>query len=188
MIVTTRVGISAAVLLAASSVVAGAAELIGSSHPGRPLFDDTVFLLTAAVAWLVFAAGAGIVLAGRRVTAIRPYVMFLLTLNAGIALASAATLMPLRVRVALSEPWLRPYADSLIRQHARTHKQTRIALFEFTTSGSSGEVAFLSTGTYGVFAEAGLLYMPRNATNDLPPGVRIEHLYGPWWRFSTPED
>jgi hypothetical protein len=171
----------------ASCVAGSAAILIFGSHPGRNLFDG----------WWMFATFAvcGVIVVGDLIVALfradkghrrRACTLLLVMATAGVI---AATLLPLSVRVLMSDYWLRPYARQLSLRQGRTDGPRNLGLFRFEGCGSHGNVVVLSTGTFGIFGSAGIAYIhgsPRSVPKDR--AVFYDHLYGPWWRYRVAED
>ena len=160
------------------------ALLAYSAHPGRSLFAGLPLLATAIVAsclQLLFTLLALLVprlRVRRRVSA--------LILAAWLpVLGVSRTLIPLRARVLLSEPWLRSNASRLLELSRPTTEPHLVGFFRFENAEVRARVGYFSTGSFGLFGEAGIAYAP----DGLPPGQDREdpwydHLYGPWWRYS----
>lgn len=175
----------------ASAAVAALTELLWSSHPGRLFSEDLMFFGVTVVEWLVFLGAAAAHLWSRREKRSLRLVLGVLACSVGVAALCVWTLVPLRARVLLSEPWLRPAAVAAVRRvrigRPTANQGERIALFSFERSIAFGKTVFLSTGPSGWFSQAGILYT-ENPAELAPLHVAIEHLYGPWWRYTEDVD
>ena len=172
-----------------TSVVASAFGIVAflwyGSEPGWDLFRGFPLLAIGGVALLTSAVTAAIALAGWRRSA--PLARLTVGLFAAV-IASALlirTTIPLGLRIAVSEPWLRSRAHALIRTQSKDSEAHWVGLFN-VRSGGVGNMAVFDAGPSGLFGDAGIAFVP----NGPPPSDRGEysHVYGPWWRYESHDD
>jgi len=175
-------------ILLLNTLVGCGAILILGSHPGRDLFDGWFFLATFAVC-AVIQIGATLIIAlvpKWRSDVRAALVMLVVFITAALV---SRTLWPLRGRVLLSEPWLRRHAALVLASRSPSRKEVRVGLFRIYWEGNRDGAAYLSTGSYGMFGQAGLVFAPNPAhLNSQRAAVTHERLYGPWWRYSVVGD
>ena len=160
------------------------------AHPGREPFSGVWLLLAAFLAFCVQLLAALLTLTvpvlrcHRRLSGV--LVCAWLTI-----IACCQTLIPLRARVLISEPWLRPEVKRLLHQPSPRVHSSAFGLFRFIGGWQRNGVAYLSTGPYGMFGGAGLAYAPAGfgaGASLTKPVYSYDHLYGPWWRYSFVDD
>lgn len=149
------------------------------SLPGCPLFYRLILLGSCSVGAVILLACAVLSLARPGWRALRRPVagMLALVLVCGLL---AATLWPLRVRVLLSEPWLRAHARALLAgENIPRYRASTIGLFRVATTARRGDTVYFLTGEHELFAVAGIVYAPAGPA---PEAGDAEHLFGPWYR------
>jgi hypothetical protein len=168
------------------AVLAAFDLLYFGSMPGLA-FVEGLFLFPMALLSVVILAVCTIVsLVGRKYTKRTVMViagemcaiLSLIALSSGNALVAS--------RVALSEPWLRPYAKSLQASQVGDKREHWVGLFPVRSAVALPGGASLSTGSDGLLGDAGLMFLPGGTG-----GTRLqaaEHLYGPWWRYRESDD
>ena len=149
------------------------------SLPGCPLSYKVIVLGSCTLGALILLVCGVLTLARPGLRSHRRTVgaMLALVLVCGLL---AATLWPLRVRVLLSEPWLRPHARALLaRTEIPRYRASTIGLFRVEATARRGETAFFLTGEHELFALAGIVFAP---SRPAPEAGAAEHLFGPWYR------
>ena len=100
----------------------------------------------------------------------------------------STTFLPLRVRVLLSEPFIRPRVSALSRAAKPLRLDPwRAGLFSFEGGSSKPGLVELSLGSCGLFCDAALAYSPSGRPSD-QSGLVSDHLYGPWWHLTFGPD
>jgi len=170
----------------ASCALGCAALLLLGSSPGLSFGEGFFALICSGLAFA--GCGAALLVAAFHWRA-QPARVRLPALHlAALVLCAllARTTLPLSARVLLSEPWLAPAAQDLLRtSRPRDGDAHLIGLFYASTSAESG-MAIFDTGLYGFWNSAGIVFAPA-----APPKVstcEYSHLYGPWWRYRTRDD
>lgn len=169
-LVSTTAGLTAGLLLYFGSL------------PGCPLSWRLVLLGSCTL-------GALILLVSGQLALVRPgYRAHRRPVAAHLALVLvcgllAATLWPLRVRVLLSEPWLRAHARGLIAGNdIPRYRASTIGLFRVAATTRRGDAVYFLTGEHELFGIAGLVFAPAGPA---PEAGAPEHLFGPWYRSRT---
>jgi len=162
----------------AAGLTAGLVLYYGSL-PGCPLAYKLILLGSCTLGAVILLTCGVLSLARPGLRAHRRPVagMVALVLVCGLL---AATLWPLRVRVLLSEPWLRAHARALLAgDEIPRYRASTIGLFRVEATARRGETAFFLTGEHELFALAGIVFAP---SRPAPEAGAAEHLFGPWYR------
>lgn len=162
-----------------------------SARPEHELFEGVWLVIVFAVSSAVFVVTAVVLVILKRDRVNTRYVAVLFAVNAACLIASA-TWVPLSVRVLVSDAELRQYAENVLhRSGTNIHPlQRRVGSFHVRGAGNHDGAVYVSTGSDGMFGDAGLIYVPRRGAPPMWPHaiVQCDHLYGPWWRYSIQGD
>jgi hypothetical protein len=168
-----------------ATAVGIASGLALSSSPNIDWSQDLFSrIVVAATGFFVLTCLFSAAIAGRARAWAR---LRFLALHMALVLAAFAltrTYWPLRARLLVSDPFIRPIAHAALQAPQSDHSEYRAGLFGFGLNSRPPDAALLVTGDCGFFSfdTCGFVYSP-DGQPVAQPREELQHLYGPWWHY-----